>query len=165
MRVRVYARAGRVSTVAAWGGGAGGGARRGSVRMISDGVSTRMCASASRSPPAVTVTLGARTVPLGGAACCTGGAGDGAGAGGACGTGGAGAGAGLGERPPSASTPVAPLELCRPNQRFISSPPRQRTRVTSSLVSYHDHPSSRNGVLNYDIHFVFILKIQSRQSS
>lgn len=45
-----------------WGGL--GGCRRGSVRMISEGVSTRMCASASRSPPAVTVTLGARTPPV-----------------------------------------------------------------------------------------------------
>lgn len=45
-----------------WGGF--GGCRRGSVRMISEGVSTRMCASASRSPPAVTVTLGARTPPV-----------------------------------------------------------------------------------------------------
>lgn len=88
-----------------------GCARRGSVRMISEGVSTRMCASASRSPRAVTVTLGARTAgaALGGA----GGAGAAGGAGG--GAGGAAAGAGLGAaaaEPPSGS--LAPLlELCR----------------------------------------------------
>lgn len=46
----------------------------GSVRMISEGVSTRMCASASRRPAGVTVTLGARTGGLagGGAAAATG---------------------------------------------------------------------------------------------
>lgn len=58
-RVSAYASA-RVGTVCVRGWWC---ARRGSVRMISEGVSTRMCASASRSPPAVTVTLGARTPP------------------------------------------------------------------------------------------------------
>lgn len=47
------------------GGAVGAGAcSGGKVRMISEGVSTRMCASASSSPPAVTVTLGARTGAL-----------------------------------------------------------------------------------------------------
>lgn len=104
--------------VAECAGGAGGGASRGSVRMISEGVSTRMCASASRSPPAVTVTLGARTGapagPGGGTAGDCGGAGCGGGGGGGAGE--ALGGGPAGERPPSS----APPELCRANSGLIS---------------------------------------------
>lgn len=109
----------------AWGAGGAGsaaGCSLGSVRMISEGVSTRMCASASRSPPAVTVTLGARTGPAGGppggGAAGAGGAAGGAEGGGARGlaAGGGAAAAGgalatVGAAGLSLSAP--PLVLCR----------------------------------------------------
>lgn len=99
--------------------GAGGCcARRGSVRIISEGVSTRMCASASRSPPAVTVTLGARTAPgaptIAGTAAPA--ATDVTAPGGTSGpTGGAGAGAGVGVVGVVVPLPVSlsPPVLCR----------------------------------------------------
>lgn len=104
----VYARAAAASTVG-WDCRGGGCCRRGSVRMISEGVSTRICASASRSPPAVTVTLGARTGAAGGGGVACGAAGGGAGAGVAAAAA-AGAGAAL----------SSPLELYAPTSTYVT---------------------------------------------
>lgn len=97
----------------------------GSVRMISEGVSTRMCASASRRPPGVTVTLGART---GGGL---------AGAGGAAGAGGGAAGAG-GAHASSAPGPVAGVCTAAPTypQRYHTVSDIRREPGTFFMLCY-----------------------------